>query len=67
MEIPMLSVCCEAKPIPELSDGAGLCSRCRNWTTFEPDEDEIASIKADMDYAAWKDEGKWDDGFQQAP
>lgn len=57
----MVSVCCEAEPISELDGTLGQCSRCGENTTFEPDtwtEEEIASIKADMDYAEWKEAGK---------
>ncbi len=61
MKARMISVCCEAEPSDEIQDGAGRCSRCKEGAMFEADswtEDEIASIKADMDYAKWKEAGK---------
>ncbi len=58
IEIPMLSICCGAESTDEVSDNTGRCSRCKENAMFEFDEDEIASIKADMDYAEWKDAGK---------
>ncbi len=57
----LVSVCCEAPPCDEVTDGAGRCSRCKENAIFETDtwtRDEIASIKADNDYAEWKDVGK---------
>ncbi len=36
----LVSVCCGEESVHEPpSDGAGFCSGCREWTTFEPDED----------------------------
>ncbi|KKN13760.1 hypothetical protein LCGC14_1003100 [marine sediment metagenome] len=54
----LVSACCGAEAVDEITDGTGRCSRCKENAMFEPDAEEIASIKADMDYAEWKDAGK---------
>ena len=38
----LVSNCCGARPslLTEVIDGIGLCGRCREWASFEPDEDE---------------------------
>lgn len=33
----LVSVCCEAPPTDEITDGAGRCSRCKENAMFEPD------------------------------
>jgi len=36
----MISVCCGAPPLGEICDDCGICSQCRDHTTFEQEIEE---------------------------
>ena len=42
----LVSVCCEAAPTDEITDGTGRCSRCKENAMFEPDGDLVNEIVA---------------------